>query len=181
MRSAHNHKLCVRRATSQNYERRQHADVRSPVRSIGRPSTDPIRRSVLLQFPFRAKLFQKYQKAAGNLRLASLLGLLDMRLSLILFLDLAPSAVAPAQELANVVFLQPVGKVDTSRAEVRQATPLYRFADGQAKYMPWLENESARRALRLYRAGYEIAHPGGGTPDYYVAPVPEWQSCGGGL
>jgi len=95
-----------------------------------------------------------------------------MRLSSILFFALAPAA-APAQELANVIFLEPVGKVDTSRAEVRGVTPLYHRAADPATYRPWLENESARRALRLYRAGYEIASPGGGTPDYYVALVPD--------
>ena len=92
--------------------------------------------------------------------------------SILLFaLALAPSVTA--QDLANVVFLEPVGKVDTNRAEIRGVTPLYRRVADPAKYTPWLENDSARRALRLYRAGYEIAHPGAGTPDYYVALVPD--------
>jgi hypothetical protein len=62
--------------------------------------------------------------------------------------------------------------VNTSGAEVRAVMPLYHRAADPAKYTPWLENESAKRALRLYRAAYQIAHPGGGTPDYYVALVP---------
>jgi len=95
-----------------------------------------------------------------------------MRLSSTLFFVLAMAPSAPAQELANVIFLEPIGKVDTNRAEVRGVTPLYHRAAEPAKYRPWLENESARRALRLYRAGYEIAHPGADTPDYYVALVP---------
>jgi hypothetical protein len=90
---------------------------------------------------------------------------------LVFMLALAPSVAA--QELANVIFLEPLGKVDTSHAEVRGVTPLYHRAADPAKYRPWLENESARRALRLYRAGYEIAHPGAGTPNYYVALVPD--------
>jgi len=92
---------------------------------------------------------------------------------LLLALALAPlSPGAWGQNLANVIFLEPVSKVDTSGAEVRAVMPLYHRAADPAKYTPWLENESAKRALRLYRAGYEIAHPGGGTPDYYVALVP---------
>lgn len=92
---------------------------------------------------------------------------------LLLALALAPLFPgAWAQDLANVVFIEPVGKVNAGGAEVRQLMPLYHRAADPAKYMPWLENESARRALRLYRAGYELAHPGGGTPDYYVALVP---------
>jgi DNA uptake protein ComE-like DNA-binding protein len=93
---------------------------------------------------------------------------------LTLALALAPlSPGAWGQDLAKVIFLEPVGKVDTSGAEVPDVMPIYRPAADTAKYTPWLENESAKRALRLYCAGYEIAHPGGGTPDYYVALVPD--------
>jgi hypothetical protein len=92
---------------------------------------------------------------------------------LLLAVALAPlSPGAWGQNLANVIFLEPVGKVNTSGAEVRAVMPLYHRAADPAKYTPWLENESAKRALRLYRAAYQIAHPGGGTPDYYVALVP---------
>ena len=77
-----------------------------------------------------------------------------------------------AQDLANAIFLEPAGKVDTRGAEVADKMPLYRRAPDPAKYSAWLHNESAERALRLYRAGYEITHTGGGTPDYYVALVP---------
>ena len=77
-----------------------------------------------------------------------------------------------AQDLANAIFLEPVAKVDTQAAEIAEKMPLYRRAADPAKYAAWLHNESAERALRLYRAAYEIVHPGGGTPDYYVALVP---------
>jgi hypothetical protein len=85
---------------------------------------------------------------------------------------LAVSAGAWGQNLAHVIFVEPAAKIDTSGAEVRANMPVYHRAADQAKYMPWLENESARRALRLYRMAFEIVHPGGGTPDYYVALVP---------
>jgi DNA uptake protein ComE-like DNA-binding protein len=77
-----------------------------------------------------------------------------------------------AQDLANVVFLEPVSKVDTGGAEIHAQMPVYRLVADPAKYAAWLHNESAERALRLYRAGYELTHPGGGKPDYFVALVP---------
>ncbi|MGD0871053.1 MAG: type II secretion system protein GspK [Bryobacteraceae bacterium] len=92
---------------------------------------------------------------------------------LLLTLALATlSSAAWAQNLANVIFLEPVGAVDTRGAEIRASMPLYRRVADPARYTPWLENQSARYALRLYRAAYEIAHPNDGTPDYYVALVP---------
>ena len=78
-----------------------------------------------------------------------------------------------AQDLAHVIFLEPLSKVDTTGAEISVKMPLYRKSADQDKYAPWLRNESAERALRLYRAAYELAHPGGDTPDYYVALVPD--------
>ena len=113
----------------------------------------------------------------GNIGMQLGVGWIEMRSAslhrLLLALALAPlSPGAWGQDLANVIFLEPVAKVDTRGAEVRDAMPLYHRAADPTKYTPWLENESAKRALRLYRAGYEIAHPGGGTPDYYVALVP---------
>ena len=69
---------------------------------------------------------------------------------LLLALALAPlSAGAWGQNLANAIFLEPVGKIDTRGAEVRESMPLYHRAADPAKYTPWLENESAKRALRL--------------------------------
>jgi hypothetical protein len=82
------------------------------------------------------------------------------------------SSAAGAQDLANAIFLAADGKIDTRRAEVTEKMPLYRKAANPEKYAPWLHNEAAERALRLYRAAYELAHPNGGTPDYYVALVP---------
>ena len=77
-----------------------------------------------------------------------------------------------AQALANAVFLEPVDKVDKHGAEIAAQMPLLRRAANPEKYSAWLHNESAERALRLYRAAYELTHAGGGTPDYYVALVP---------
>ena len=88
---------------------------------------------------------------------------------------LLPLAALQAQHLASAVFLEPVGKIDTNRAEVKAAMPIYRRVADPSKYLPWLDNESAKRALRLYRAGYEVAHPTADAvakPDYYVALVP---------
>jgi hypothetical protein len=92
-----------------------------------------------------------------------------MTLALALF---PASQALRAQDLANVIFLEPVGKVDTAAAEIAARMPLYRKAADPAKYSAWFHNESAERALRLYRAAYELVHAGGGTPDYYVALVP---------
>ena len=90
-------------------------------------------------------------------------------------LALALCAVSPAlraQDLANAIFLDPVDKVDTRGAEIAAKMPRYRKAADQSKYAAWLNNASAERALRLYRAAWEIDHAGAGTPDYYVALVP---------
>jgi hypothetical protein len=92
---------------------------------------------------------------------------------LALALALLPvSQVLRAQDLANVIFLEPIDKVETASAEIAAKMPRYRKAADQAKYSPWLHNASAERALRLYRTAWEIDHAGGGTPDYYVALVP---------
>jgi hypothetical protein len=47
------------------------------------------------------------------------------------------------------VFLEPVGAVDTRGAEVKTADRIFRRVPPE-KYLPWLENDAARRALRLY-------------------------------
>src|ERR1035438_6993454 len=87
---------------------------------------------------------------------------------LLAFLLLVP---AWAEDLANVIFLEPVNKVDTHGSEVTEKMPLYRKAADPARSTAWLHNASAERAFRLYRAANEIVHPGAGTPDYYVALV----------
>jgi hypothetical protein len=61
-------------------------------------------------------------------------------------------STAGAQDLANVIFLESSGKIDTQHAEIAEKMPLYRKAADPSKYSPWLRNESAERALRLYRA-----------------------------
>jgi hypothetical protein len=79
---------------------------------------------------------------------------------------------AHAQELAKAIFLEPEGKIDARGAEVAEKMPIFRRVADPSKYAGWLKNEAAQRALRLYRAAYEIVHPGGTAPDYYVALVP---------
>jgi hypothetical protein len=75
----------------------------------------------------------------------------------------------------QVVFLEPMGNVDTSGAEVRAERTVYRVIDGSG-YRPWLENESARRALALYRLAFAVLTSAGNPQrqpsSYYVALVP---------
>ena len=80
-------------------------------------------------------------------------------------------AGAAGQAPVRVLFLEPVSAVDTRGAEISDQNLLYRMAANPERYTPWLNNESAARAFRLYRDACEIAHPGGGVPDYYVALV----------
>ena len=81
------------------------------------------------------------------------------------------ASCAAAAELPNVVFLEPAGKINTASAEIRENMPLYRRVSDASKYEPWLRNESAQRALRLYAQAARIAAPGASVPDYYVALV----------
>lgn len=81
------------------------------------------------------------------------------------------AAGADGQMPVRIVFLEPVSAVDTRGAEIAEKNPLYRHAADPARYTPWLNNQSAARAFRLYRDACEIVHPGGGVPDYYVALV----------
>jgi hypothetical protein len=83
------------------------------------------------------------------------------------------AAGAWAQTSVTVIFLEPLGKVDTGGAEIIVKNPLYRRVADTARYTAWLHNESAERAFRLYRDACEIARPGGGVPEYYVALVPD--------
>jgi hypothetical protein len=81
------------------------------------------------------------------------------------------AACACAQLPVRVIFLEPVSSVDTRGAEIQAENPIYRRAADTSRYTAWLNNEAAARAFRLYRDACEIAHPGGGAPDYYVALV----------
>ena len=78
---------------------------------------------------------------------------------------------AAGQTPVRVLFLEPVTAVDTGGPEIPAQNPLYRYAANPERYTPWLNNQSAARAFRLYRDACEIAHPGGGVPDYFVALV----------
>jgi hypothetical protein len=77
---------------------------------------------------------------------------------------------APATPV-NVVILEPLVVVDTQGAEVQQSDVLYRRTTETERYLTWLKNAPAERAFALYRAAWEITHPDGGTPDYYIALV----------
>lgn len=73
------------------------------------------------------------------------------------------------------VFLVPVENIDTNRAEAGGGMRTYRI-EPDAKYLPWLENDAARRALKLYAQAHAIVE-GQGNPqrqprDYYIALVP---------
>jgi hypothetical protein len=94
-----------------------------------------------------------------------------MRWILLLFTVMLAAAAAPP----NVVFLEPVEKVDTRRAEVEKGSHRYRKVDGE-KYRGWLDNVAARRALHLYAGAFAILEQAGNPQrqprDYYVALVP---------
>ena len=83
----------------------------------------------------------------------------------------AAGASAQVPVPVNVIFLEPLGRVDTGGAEITQKNPLYRKVADTARYTAWLHNESAERAFRFYRDACEVARPGGGVPEYYVALV----------
>jgi len=82
------------------------------------------------------------------------------------------AAAAAAQTPVRVIFLEPVKAIDTRGAEIEEENPLLRPAANPQRYQAWLNNEAAARAFRLYRDACDVAHPGGGVPDYYVALVP---------
>jgi len=88
-----------------------------------------------------------------------------------LFLVCLIASCVVAADLPNVIFLEPAGKVNTASAEIRENMPLYRKVAEPSKYLGWLHNESAERALRLYAQAAHIVSPGTAIPDYYVALV----------
>ncbi len=98
-------------------------------------------------------------------------------MTLLLLLPLS----AAGQQLANPIFLEPEGKLDTRSSEVREKMPVYRRVADPARYSAWLHNEYAERAFRLYRAAWEMTHAAGGTPDYYVALVPNGNHAAAGF
>lgn len=72
----------------------------------------------------------------------------------------------------NVVFLEPVTAVDASGAELQARMATYRKAPDGTRYRGWMNNEMADRALRLYRAAFQVAHPRATAANYYIALVP---------
>ena len=93
-------------------------------------------------------------------------------LKLAVTLLLASSALL-AQALP-IVFLVPLEKIDTNVAEISHKDVTYRVVDG-AKYLPWLENESAQRALTLYQQAFDLLETAGNPQRqpsvYYIALV----------
>lgn len=79
---------------------------------------------------------------------------------------------AAARDLPEIVFIEPVGKLDTNKSDIREKMPLYRLVADPAKYRPWLRNECAVRALRLYNSAARIVEPGASVRAYYIALAP---------
>ncbi|HUJ21266.1 MAG TPA: hypothetical protein VLX58_07075 [Bryobacteraceae bacterium] len=89
-----------------------------------------------------------------------------MRYALLL---ISAAAVAQTPE-----FLEPVGKIDTNRPEVAEKMPLYRRVAGD-RYRSWLDNDYARRALRLFAQATKVLEQSGGAPPsrgFHIALVP---------
>src|SRR5262245_32593327 len=84
---------------------------------------------------------------------------------------LAIAAAAWGQAPVNVIYLEPAVEVSTNRAEITEAALSYRRVTDVSRYQSWTKNPYAERAFRLYRIAHDIARPGKGTPDYYVALV----------
>ena len=82
------------------------------------------------------------------------------------------ASAAGAAELPKVVFLEPAGKINTAAAEISEKMPVYRVVADDSKFRPWLANEPAERALRLFAQAAQVAAPGSAAPVYYVALVP---------
>ena len=70
---------------------------------------------------------------------------------------------AAGQAPVRVIFLEPVSAVDTKGAEISTENLLYRLAPNPERYMPWLNNESAARAFRLYRDAVKSPIPAAGS------------------
>jgi len=90
-----------------------------------------------------------------------------MRLFLCLF-----GTLALAQ---SPVFLVPVGRIDTNRAEVSGEVNVFRKEPAE-KYLPWLKTDASQRALRLYAQAHRILEERGNAQkqprEYYIALVP---------
>jgi hypothetical protein len=81
---------------------------------------------------------------------------------------LLSAGTAWCQAPVNLIFLEPV---NTDGAEVTGHMLEYRRVQNQGRYTAWTKNDYATRAFRLYRIAYDLARPGSGTPDYYIALV----------
>jgi hypothetical protein len=84
---------------------------------------------------------------------------------------LLSAGAAWCQAPVNVIFLEPVSMVNTDGAEVTGQRLEYRRVQNPVRYADWIKNDYATRAFRLYRMAYDLARPGSGTPDYYIALV----------
>jgi hypothetical protein len=88
-----------------------------------------------------------------------------------LALALLAAGAAWCQTPVNVVFLEPVGEVQTARAEIGESSLVYRRVADPSRFAQWTHNAYAARAFRLYRMAHDLVWPGRGTPDYYIALV----------
>jgi hypothetical protein len=84
---------------------------------------------------------------------------------------LLAACAAWCQSPVNVIFLEPVKAVSSNGGETGGGMLEFRRVADPSRYIAWTKNDYAARAFRLYRMAYEIARPGRGTPDYYVALV----------
>jgi hypothetical protein len=75
----------------------------------------------------------------------------------------------------HVVFLDPVGKIDANRAELKEEPRVFRRVEC-AECLGWMNNETARRAVALYELGLkalaESGNPKRQPKEYYIALTP---------
>jgi hypothetical protein len=80
-----------------------------------------------------------------------------------------------AARAQTVVYLEPVDKIDTNRAEIGDKPRTFRVVDG-TPYKAWLNNAQARRAFGLYETAHRIlaaeGNPQKQPAEYYIALVP---------
>jgi hypothetical protein len=81
------------------------------------------------------------------------------------------ACAAWCQSPVNIIFIEPVSVVHAEGSEAGGGMLEYRRVADPTRYAAWTKNAYAARAFRLYRMAYEIARPGRGIPDYYIALV----------
>jgi hypothetical protein len=88
---------------------------------------------------------------------------------------IAALVFALSAQAQTVVYLEPVGQIDTNRAEVGDKPRTFRVVDG-TPYKTWLNNGRAKRAFELYATAQRIlaaeGNPQKQPAEYYIALVP---------